>query len=182
MVVFPKWQRKAFEVLKILSFSYPKGLKLRGKKFWQKKISPTSQTIYHNPRLQAGTKMWGEVGMNGHCKSLRKGDQISCPCSLFGFPGGSDSKESAYNAGDWVWSLGWEDPQEKGIATHPSIRHGNFMDRGAWRATVMGSQRVSQDLAIFTFTSHHLFKRKAANSTPAWYSSLYWTNSPIETK
>ena len=35
-----------------------------------------------------------------------------------GFPGSSDSKESAYSA---VWSLGWEDPLEKEMATHSSI-------------------------------------------------------------
>ena len=36
---------------------------------------------------------------------------------ITGFPGGSDCKESAYNAGD----LGWEDALEKGLATHFSI-------------------------------------------------------------
>ena len=41
--------------------------------------------------------------------------------SLESFPGGSDGKESACNAGDWVRSLGLEDPLEKGMATHPSI-------------------------------------------------------------
>ena len=29
--------------------------------------------------------------------------------------------ESACNAGDWVRSLGWEDPLEEGIVTHSSI-------------------------------------------------------------
>ena len=52
-----------------------------------------------------------------------------------------------------VRSLGWEDPLEKGIATHSSIL--------AWRIpwTVepgrlwsMGSQRVGQDLVTNTFT------------------------------
>ena len=37
-----------------------------------------------------------------------------------GFPGGSDSKESACNAGD-SGSIPWEDPLEKGMATHSSI-------------------------------------------------------------
>ena len=36
------------------------------------------------------------------------------------FPGGSDDKESAYNAGDPVRSLGQEDPLEKEMATHSS--------------------------------------------------------------
>ena len=34
-----------------------------------------------------------------------------------GFPGSSNGKESAFNAGD----LGQEDPLEKGMATHSSI-------------------------------------------------------------
>ena len=38
-----------------------------------------------------------------------------------GFSGGSDGKESACNAGDLVWALGGEDPQEKGNVTHSSI-------------------------------------------------------------
>ena len=41
-------------------------------------------------------------------------------------------------------SLGWEDPREKGMATHSSVLvWKNFMVRGGWRATqFMGSQRV----------------------------------------
>ena len=31
---------------------------------------------------------------------------------------GSDIKESSYNAGPWVWSLGWEDPLGKGMDTY----------------------------------------------------------------
>ena len=33
------------------------------------------------------------------------------------FPGVSDGKESAYNAGDLGLVLGWEDPLEEGTAT-----------------------------------------------------------------
>ena len=36
-----------------------------------------------------------------------------------------------------VLSLGWEDPVEKGMATHSSILAWKIpMDRGAWQATV----------------------------------------------
>ena len=35
-----------------------------------------------------------------------------------------------------VWSLGQEDPPEKGIATHSCLK--NSMGRGAWQATVHG--------------------------------------------
>ena len=41
----------------------------------------------------------------------------STEVNLLGFPGGSDGKESACNAGD----LGWEDPLEEDMATHSSI-------------------------------------------------------------
>ena len=39
----------------------------------------------------------------------------------------------------WVWSLGWENPLEEGLATQSSIFAWRIpMDRGAWRATVHG--------------------------------------------
>ena len=38
-----------------------------------------------------------------------------------GFPGGSDGRESACNAGDLGMILGWEDPLEKGMDTHSRI-------------------------------------------------------------
>ena len=38
-----------------------------------------------------------------------------------GFPRSSAGKESACNAETWVQSLGWENPLEKGTATHFSI-------------------------------------------------------------
>ena len=40
----------------------------------------------------------------------------------------------------WVQSLGWEDPLEKGMATHSSILAWRIpIDRGAWQVTVPGS-------------------------------------------
>ena len=56
----------------------------------------------------------------------------------------------------WVWSLGWEDPLEKGMATHSSIL--------AWRIPwaeepgglqCMESQRVGHDWATNTHTHTH---------------------------
>ena len=39
----------------------------------------------------------------------------------------------------WVQSLGWEDPLEKGMATHSSILAWRIpIDRGAWQTTVHG--------------------------------------------
>ena len=59
--------------------------------------------------------------------------------SALGFPGGSDGKESACNAGDLGSILG--------LGRSPGGQHGNPLqysclenplDRGAWRATVHG--------------------------------------------
>ena len=59
-----------------------------------------------------------------------------------GFPGGSDSKESACNSVDLSLILGLEDPLEEGMATHSSILAWRIpMDRGAWWVTV---QRVAK--------------------------------------
>ena len=58
------------------------------------------------------------------------------------FPGGSDRKASAYNAGD----LGWEDLLEKEMATHSSILAWKIpwmLEPG--RLQSMGSQRVGHD-------------------------------------
>ena len=45
-------------------------------------------------------------------------------CVLWGFPGSTGVKSAPSNAGDAetrAWSLVWEDPLEKGMATHSSI-------------------------------------------------------------
>ena len=47
------------------------------------------------------------------------------------FPGGSAGKESAYNVGDRVQSLGWEDLLENEMATHSSTLK-NPMGGGSW--------------------------------------------------
>ena len=46
-----------------------------------------------------------------------------------GFPGGSDSKESACDTGDLGLITGWEDPLEKGISNYCCLD--KSMDRGA---------------------------------------------------
>ena len=48
----------------------------------------------------------------------------------------------------WVRSLGWEDPLEKGKATHSST----LAWRTPWTVWFMGSQRIRHNWAIFTFT------------------------------
>ena len=78
--------------------------------------SQTQLSDFHSPYLK----------LTQHCKStilqryfflnLERRDRFPTPVFL-GFPCGSAGKESACNAGD----LGWEDPLEKGKATHSSI-------------------------------------------------------------
>ena len=47
----------------------------------------------------------------------------------------------------WVRFLGWEDPLEEGMATHPSILAWRIpMDRGTWRATVHGVTKSGTQL------------------------------------
>ena len=56
-----------------------------------------------------------------------------------GFPGGSDSKESAYNAGDLGSIPGLGSYPGEGHGTHSSILAWKIpMDRDAWQATVHG--------------------------------------------
>ena len=45
-----------------------------------------------------------------------------------------------------VQSLGWDDPLEKGMATHSSILAWRIpMDKGAWCTTVHGLQRIGRN-------------------------------------
>ena len=64
-----------------------------------------------------------------------KADQIYE--DLWGFPSGSDGKETVCNAGD----LGWEDPLEKGKAAHSCI----LVWRIPWTVQFMGWQRVGYE-------------------------------------
>ena len=55
----------------------------------------------------------------------------------------------------WVWSLGWEDPLEKEMATHSSIPAWRIpWTEKACRLQSMGSQRVRQDWMTSTTSSH----------------------------
>ena len=64
------------------------------------------------------------------------------------FPGGSDSKESAWNGGNWVGSLGWEDLLEENTATHSSTLAWRipWTEEPGWLQS-MGWQRVRHDWA-----------------------------------
>ena len=71
-----------------------------------------------------------------------------------GFPGGSEGKESACNAGDLdsVPGLGRSPGEEHGNPLQYSYLE-NPMDRGPWWATVHGVAKSRTRLSDFTFTS-----------------------------
>ena len=73
--------------------------------------------------------------------------QFLVPSSpIEGFPGGSEVKVSASNAGGRVRSLGWEDPLEKEMETYSSILAWRIPwteEPGGLQST--GSQRVGHD-------------------------------------
>ena len=65
-----------------------------------------------------------------------------------GFPGGSDGKESTYNAGDWclIPESGQSPGEGNGNPLHYSCPK-NSMNREAWRATVHGVTKSRTQLS-----------------------------------
>ena len=73
-----------------------------------------------------------------------------------GFPGDSDSKESACNAGDLGSIPGWGRSSREGNGN--PLQYScleNSTDRGAWRATVHGVRRSRTWLSDFHFHQIH---------------------------
>ena len=68
------------------------------------------------------------------------------------FPGGSDGKVSAYNAGDLgsIPGLGRSPGEGKGNPLQYSCLE-NPMNRGSWQATVHGVAKSQTRLSDFTF-------------------------------
>ena len=74
----------------------------------------------------------------------------------------------------WVWSQGWEDTLEEGMATYPSILAWRIpMDREAWRVTVCGVSKSQMWLSTaqthtYTETDTHTHTQQA----PLWASLI----------
>ena len=65
-----------------------------------------------------------------------------------GFPGGTDSKETACSEGELGSIPGWEDALEEGMATQSSLLAWRIpTDRGAWQATVHGVAKSQTGLS-----------------------------------
>ena len=77
-----------------------------------------------------------------------------------GFPGGSDGKESACNARDLcsIPGLGRSPGEGKGYPLQYSGLE-DFMDRGAWQATVHGVAKSQTPLSNFHFSLYLVLKR-----------------------
>ena len=70
----------------------------------------------------------------------------------------------------WVQSLGWEDPLEKGKATHSSI----LVWRIPWTIQSMGSQRVGCNWATFTFTFSIIAWQLTLHEIVSSYLVIWW--------
>ena len=76
---------------------------------------------------------------------------MAVPHRVKGFPGGSEVKASASNAGDpgSIPGLGWSPGEGNGNPLQYSCLE-NPMDRGAWWATVHGVAKTRTRLSDFT--------------------------------
>ena len=82
----------------------------------------------------------------------------NCVTQTWGFPGGSDGKESACNAGDPVSIPEWERSSGGGHGTPAQYCClGNPMDRGAWRATVHGVTKSCTTEYLTLSLSTHIY-------------------------
>ena len=69
--------------------------------------------------------------------------------TLMAFPGGSDGKESACNAGGLGLIPGWEDPLEKEMATTPVfLLRNSHGQRSMAGYTPWAHKRIRHDLVI----------------------------------
>ena len=96
------------------------------------------------------------------------------------FPGGSDGKASAYNAGDpgSIPGLGRSPGEGNGTPLQYSCLE-NPMDTGAWLATVHGVTESRTRLSDFTFTSHfHALEKEMATHSSILAWEIPWIEKP----
>ena len=107
----------------------------------EKEMAPHSSVLAW--RIPGTWEPGGLPSVGSHRVGHNRSDLAAAAAmQIWGFPGGSNGKESA-KARDSIRSLGWEDPLEKEMATHSSV----LAWRIPWteepgRLQSMGSQRV----------------------------------------
>ena len=150
MQVFMKTLWGSFKKLKT-ELPYDPTVTLLGIYSVERKTSPTDtcplhvhcSTIYNSPAgSSAGKESTCNAGdpclIHGSGRSLGEGIGYLFQCSWYILVSQMVKNLPAMRETS-VRSLGWEDPLEEGMATHPSILAWRIpMDRGAWRATVHG--------------------------------------------
>ena len=102
-------------------------------------LKPTGSSLLVNTKQKPGAGGKLEPAPESHLTAenpFRVGDWILA-LAPWGFPCGSAGKESTCNVGD----LSWEDPLEKGKATHSSI----LAWRIPWTVQSLGLQKVRHD-------------------------------------
>ena len=96
--------------------------------------------------------------MNLHMSTIQTQQLIFSYTCFKGFPGGSEGKASAYNAGDLgsIPGLGRSPGEGNGNPLQYSCLE-NPMDGGAWGATVHGVAKSRTRLSDFTTTTTSTF-------------------------
>ena len=128
-------------------------------------LSPSSSKLL---KKNQGQPLW-------LCKSLLTWGRANCKfwqCKLLmGFPSGSVVKNPPAVQEVRIWSLGGEDPLEKGMGTHPSIlawRIPRTEEPG--RLQSMGLQRVRRDWSNLAHTHTQIIDRQSYT----WISKTRW--------
>ena len=108
-----------------------------------------NQTSLENP-MDGGA--W-QATVQGVARSRTRLSDFTSPHLTSDFPGGSDGKASAYNAGDQgsIPGSGRSPGEGNGNPLQYSGLE-NPMDGGAWQATVHGATKSQIRLSDFTFT------------------------------
>ena len=92
-----------------------------------------------NVKLENGLESEGGGFLRLGSKASSEVTAVLCVAKDGGFPGGSDGKESACDAGALGSIPGWgRSPGEGNGCPHQYSGLENPMDRGVWRATVHG--------------------------------------------
>ena len=93
-----------------------------------------------------------------------------------GFPGGSDSKESAWNVGEtWVQSVGWEDPLEEGMTTHTGFLPGESHGQRSLAGYIPRGRKES-DTTEWLNTQIMQFIGELREKSPKWWNKLFFPN------
>ena len=101
-----------------------------------------------------------------------------------GFTGGASGKEPAHQCRryeTWVWSFGWEDPLEKGMATHSSVldwripwteEPGKLKSTGSQRWTRLQWLSTRARLSLCTGSEGELLTAACSPGAQVWHCGL----------